>query len=242
VARRWLAPLFVSTWLLPGLAAAEAPVAPEPPASAEERAVSLHDEAREHYERGHYRAAAELLEQALVLDPDGVELLYNLGLIYERLGELEVAEGYYRRYVEREPDAARRARGEAILRRIRGAAQSKAPTAPAPEPTGAAAPSSYLWLVPGGIAVAAAVTGTVFGIGALARDPGETPRTAPGTAVDDLRSDAETAHTFAVVADVAFLVSAVAVGATVALYATSRGETEVALAVAPGSGAVRVRF
>jgi hypothetical protein len=45
-----------------------------------------------------------------------------------------------------------------------------------------------------------------------------------------------------VVAEVAFIVSAVAVGATVALYATSRGETEVALAVAPGSGAVRVRF
>lgn len=215
---------------------------PGPEPSAEERAVDLHDQARERYERGQYREAAQLLEQALALDPEGVELLYNLGLIYERLGELEVAEDYYRRYVEREPNAARRARGEAILRRIRGAAESSAAPVPAPATPEAPAPPSHVWLIPGGIAVAAAVTGTVFGIGALARDPGETPRTAPGTGVDDLRADAETAHTFAWVADIAFLVSAVAAGATVVLYATSRGETQVALAVAPGSGAVRVRF
>ena len=51
------------------------------------RAVELHDEAKDLYERGLYRRAIAKLEAAIELDPDGKELVYNLALIHEKLAE-----------------------------------------------------------------------------------------------------------------------------------------------------------
>ncbi len=84
-----------------------APPSP-PPASASEQdarkkqAMTLHDEARELHAQGRYRAAVARLEAALALDPEGKELVYNLALIHERLGEVEPALRYYQRYLAME--------------------------------------------------------------------------------------------------------------------------------------------
>src|SRR5438105_2475762 len=81
------------------------PPPPPPPASVPsaarvQHAQELVDEALGLYERGEYRAAIAKLEAAVELDPKGAELVYNLGLIHERLGEIELAEGYYRKDLE----------------------------------------------------------------------------------------------------------------------------------------------
>src|SRR5262249_33197033 len=86
-----------------------------------QRAKALHDDALALYDRGKYRAALEKLKAAVALDPDGKELVYNLALIHERLGELELAGGFYRRYLEMETDPKLRERAEGILKRIEGA-------------------------------------------------------------------------------------------------------------------------
>src|SRR5262245_23572768 len=83
--------------LFAGGASAQAP--PEtrvrPATSAEQkrrvqRAVQLHDEAHALYEKGEYKKAIEKLESALELDPQGKELVYNLGLIHEKLLDFDV--------------------------------------------------------------------------------------------------------------------------------------------------------
>src|SRR4051794_19653069 len=61
-------------------------IAPEPQAERGKQAMALHDEARELYAHGRYRAAVARLEAAQALDPEANELVYNLGLIHERLG------------------------------------------------------------------------------------------------------------------------------------------------------------
>ncbi|HEY4118216.1 MAG TPA: tetratricopeptide repeat protein, partial [Byssovorax sp.] len=69
-----------------------------------ERAQALHDEAARLYERGEYRDAIAKLETALALDPSGKELVYNLALIHERLGEFDDATRYYEQFLPMETD------------------------------------------------------------------------------------------------------------------------------------------
>src|SRR6187399_432302 len=98
--------------------------APSAPASAPDgiRAPTGEDleEARRHfdvalecYSRGRYRDAIAELEAARRLDPAGKDLVYNLALVHEKLGELEVALAYLRRYLGMERDPDERARTEA---------------------------------------------------------------------------------------------------------------------------------
>lgn len=237
--------------------------------AAERRAVELHDEARVLYERGEYRAAIARLEAALELDPRGGELVYNLALIHEKLAEVDVAERYYRKYLEMETDPKVRERVNGILKRIEGAkkeladrraaeAAAQAPPAPAgseapaPPPPAESGRRMGPWaLVAGGVGVGAAMVGTVFAISAVASHPGEGATTGGGVSVKDLEDDAASAHARAVVADVAFIVSAVATGAALYLYLSSGPgpaagsaavTSGVSLEVGPRSGLVRVRF
>ena len=70
------------------------------------------------YQQGEYRAAIARLEAAVALDPDGKELVYNLAVIHEKLGEIELAERFYRRYLEMETAAKEREEVEAVLQRL----------------------------------------------------------------------------------------------------------------------------
>jgi tetratricopeptide (TPR) repeat protein len=209
-------------------------------AKAEARASEakrLHDEARELYDAGEYRKAIEKLEQALALDPEGKELVYNLGLIHEKLAEPLEAERWFRRYLEVETDPALRERTQRALKRIEGvkrdqaaarARQAQSATAAPPAPQGVPAPpppatpssrpvGTWVWLT-GGVAVSALIVGNAFAISAVSKSPGNDARTGGGVGVADLQADADAAHSRAIVADVSFVVALLAGAASAYLY------------------------
>jgi hypothetical protein len=70
----------------------------------------------------------------------------------------------------------------------------------------------------GGISLAAAIVGAVFGVRALSTRPSSSDTTGGGTTPDDLRKQSDEAHSYAIVADVAFAVSVVSAGAAGFLY------------------------
>jgi len=120
----------------PPAARAQEEVAPEdavdttPP-----EAVEFFRRAREHYEAGQYREAAEALERALVLDPESPTLVFNLARVYELLGELDLSLRYYELYQRLLPQqqAREQARAEATIRRLQGARTSEDFEPPQPE-------------------------------------------------------------------------------------------------------------
>jgi tetratricopeptide (TPR) repeat protein len=218
------------------------------------RAMALHDEAWALYEEGRYRAAIEKLEAALTIDPDARELVYNLALLHEKLADVKEAIAYYRRYLEKETDPKARARVQATVRRLEGAAREAAarealsplrdPAPPPPPPPRPVRP----WVVAtGALAGTAFVLGAVFGFSALARNPGANARTGGSVTIGDLQAAANAAHSDAVVADVSFLAAAASAGAAIFLYlATPRraqlGPAQAAHAVALGPRFAGVSF
>jgi tetratricopeptide (TPR) repeat protein len=202
---------------------------PPPSGEALEQARRHFDAALECYSRGRYRDAIAELEQARRLDPSGKDLVYNLALVHEKLGELEQALGYLRHYLAMETDPEERARTEASIARLEGAleegygaAPERAPSAPvlAALPVPAAPPGrldAWVWGT-GGVAVCALVVGAVLGLRALASSPGSDDGTGGSRSVDDVRSDAHAAHRSAIAADVAFGVAAVSGAAATLLY------------------------
>ncbi len=210
----------------PAPAASASPSADDKELNARE-AMALHDEAWALYAEGRYRAAIDRLEAALRIDPEGRELVYNLALIHEKLGNLKEAATYYRKYLEMETDPKVKARIQATLRRLEGA-EKETPAKPAP-PLAVAAPAEPLparpvrsWVaVTGGIAGAAFVVGSACGLYALSKNPGSNASTGNGVTIADLQADAHTAHTYAVVADLSFLVTAAAAGTALFLYITT---------------------
>jgi hypothetical protein len=213
-------------------------------------AMALHDEAWVLYEEGKYRAAVAKLEAALRIDPDGRELVYNLALLHEKLADLKESASYYRQYLEKEPDPKARARVQASLRRLEGAEKEAAATSlppvasPAPPPPPAPRPVQPAVVVSGSLAGAALIMGTVFGIAALSRNPGSNASTGNGVSVDDLQAAAHTAHIDAMVADISFVVTAVAASTAAVLYLTTPHSARVTAssAVVVGPGLFRASF
>ncbi|HEY8429518.1 MAG TPA: tetratricopeptide repeat protein [Sandaracinaceae bacterium] len=112
--------------LLPAHAFAQAHATPP-------EAVQFFESAREHYRRGRYPEAAVDLERAVMLDPTSPTLRYNLGRVYELLGQLPEARAQYARYLELLPpeQEEERERTRATLRRLDGAIASGAVAPPA---------------------------------------------------------------------------------------------------------------
>ncbi|WP_438030918.1 tetratricopeptide repeat protein [Sorangium sp. So ce233] len=255
----------------PGAAPASQGKAPNPALSPEEeekrrrieRATALHDQAQGLYQHGEYRAAIAKLQAAVELDPEGKELIYNLAVIHERLGEIDRAEHYYVRYLAMETLPKEREQVTAVLKRLKGAkrelSSAKQPPAEPPSPAGTAAPLPLLprvsllprrsavaanprpptpWLfVSGGIAAGSLVVGGVFAALAVARDPSPRERTGDGLSVADLQADASAAHRFAVVADVALLVAGLSGAAALYLYLSPRAPAARPGASRPASAA-----
>ena len=233
-------------------ARAAPPDAPSPAPSAagerqSERALSLHNEARELYQRGEYRAAIAKLQSAAALDPAAKELVYNLAVIHEKLGEIDAAEAYYRRYLAMEPEPKARQQVEAVLRRLEGARKELAPAAapshaePAlasalglvPPPQTGGRPLGPWGVATGGVAIGALVIGNVFALSAVVRDPGDDAATGGDVSVQDLQVDARTAHRDAVIADVAFVVAGIAGGTALYLYLSTPPRRPAAVAPEP---------
>lgn len=115
----------MATGLAGGLTGTACAQAHEPPSEA----VTLFESAREHYRNGRYPEAAEELERALMLDPSTPTLLYNLGRVYELMGEYDRAISAYERLLVVTPDASpdERAQTETTLARLRGARDHATP-------------------------------------------------------------------------------------------------------------------
>lgn len=147
----------------------------EPPPEA----MTLFESARQHYRAGEYTAAAEDLENALVLDPAAPTLLFNLGRVYELQGDYARSLSAYRRLRAVTPpeQSEERDRTEQAIDRLEGAMEHQAPPPPPQEsgeveqgPTfvrerGVADMPFWITFVAGGIV---GLTAAGCGIGALA--------------------------------------------------------------------------
>jgi len=88
------------------------------------KAEQHYKRARELYQLGRYREAIAQLEAALKLDPGGAELLYNLGLIHEKMGDVEEAVDAYKRYLKalgKDADPEEVAKIKGFIKRLEGA-------------------------------------------------------------------------------------------------------------------------
>lgn len=261
------------SWLVSVGLAVTVGVAPQPafaqasgPAAAKKHFVA----AKKAYKSGAYQEAIRELKQAIELDPNGKDLFYNLGLVHEKLGEIDEAIAAFKRYNELETDTGELEKSIQTVRRLEGArdelarkkaAEEAPPKAEAPprvivvpgpererSPTSAKPPKGRLdgWVVAtGGLSLAAFGVGTYYGLQALSTRKSSEEATNGSTSVYELEDRAARAHDQAVVADVAFAVGAASAGAALLLYFTRDAKPharEVAVVVTPRSAALRGAF
>jgi len=233
----WGACLIAVAWcLLPTVARAE-----DDAAAREKRAESQFERALNHYRAGRYRSAIEALDLAIELDPKSKDLIFDLALVQEKLGLLDEAIVSLERYQKLETDPKEVERARLAIERMRGAraevaaaffARSLAARGPAPSRSRADA-----WTIATtGVAAAAALLGTVFGVRAFVLRPER--ETTSERSIADLRESQASAHHSAQIADVSFVISLIAGSAATALWlrgpadsATLRAPTNVAFTV-----------
>lgn len=256
-----LAGVLGSTSLVAAVPALAAPPKDAAPAAvgteSKDRAAEAYATALKLYKGGQYRAAIDKLIEARKLDPTAKELPYNLGLVYEKLGELDDAIKNFRLYLTLETDIDEMERVQATIDRLEGARaelekkqkaeqpvekpvaeKPKPPPIVQPEPEPAPRKKGKLdgWVYgTAGLAVVGAAAGTVLGLRALSQRPDDPPTTTSSKSYADLQSDADSAHKTAVMADVAFGVAAVSAVTAVVLYFT-REAPVVTGAVVPQPG------
>jgi tetratricopeptide (TPR) repeat protein len=176
------------------------------------------------YRAGSYHGAVEELQAALVSDPTGKDLVYNLALVQEKLGDFAGAIASLRRFQGMEKDPLELERAAQTIERLEGARAELAPPAPRAQATPPPCPArpvrgrfDYWVMGTGGLAAVSLLVGTVFGVRALSLDPrGES--TGPDVSFAALHDRAARAHTAAILADIAFSTSILAGAAATTLY------------------------
>lgn len=214
--------------------------APKPGSPAASKLAEKHfQKALERYRKGAYREAIAELNQAIALDPHGKDLYYNRGLVYEKLGQIDDAIREFEHYLRMVKDPEQQKRARAIIRRLKGARRevetpaaeaprrksgttsstttSAQPAAASTHPAGHGRLDRWVYFT-GGVAAAAVVLGSIFGIRALATEPGVDASTGGGRSYSRMQDDQSRAHSYAVVADVSFVVGIVSGAAAGALY------------------------
>jgi hypothetical protein len=218
-------------------------------------------EAQEHFQRakdlyqeGSYAQAVTELEAARALDPKAKDLVFNLGIVHEKLQKYDDAIADFRLYVDMEGvTPAERQKAESIIKRIEGAKREAlaAPTAtadqgsagagdhaPPPRLPPASPPHGRIDAATIGAAAVSVVglgVGATFGILALSTRPTGFVTGRDGT-YDDLVAKTDDAHTFAIVSDVGFAVGAVALIATAWLFLSrTKDPAKTAFVGAPGT-------
>jgi tetratricopeptide (TPR) repeat protein len=98
------------------------------------------------YAEGAYREAITELEAAHALDPGAKDLVFNLGVVHEKLADIDDALRWFRLYTTLELTDRERERADAYIRRLEGAKATSAPVRSfPPSPSGpppSAPPSS----------------------------------------------------------------------------------------------------
>ena len=178
------------------------------------------EQAAEHFERalawyraGKYRRAVDELGAALVRDPGGKDLVFNLALVQEKLGDLSGAIASLERFQTMEKDPKELERASQTIERLQGARAEliagRPAFAPAPEDA-PPCPEQHLrgkfdgWVIgTGTFALASLVVGSVFAVRALTLDAAKEPSRGRDAAI---------------VADVALSASLLAGAGSLALY------------------------
>lgn len=222
--RRWL-PALVACGLWLAAAPAHAETSPQDTALAEEH----FKQARALYQEGRYaEARAELLE-ARRLDPLAKDLVFNLGIVAEKMQAYDEAIAYLREYKAMDSvTEAEAQRADASIRRIEGARalapkpKTDEPSAPKPTPLVPSKPAhgrvDALTLTALSVTGAALATGAVFGVLALTTNPDSMVRTGDAMPWTTVRDDHARAQTFGMVADIGFGVGIAAAATTAILY------------------------
>lgn len=233
---------------------------PEPTTEDQRKAQEHFQKARDLYQTGNYREAIHELEVAHALDPKARDLVMNLAIVSEKLGKYDDALAYFKTFLEMDGvTPAERSKAEANMKRIEGAKQRDA--ARHPPPPASAAPSTSVATPPrptsapssstpkdppkgrvdgatiaaGAVAGVGLAAGATFGVLALTTRPSDFVTGRDGTYAD-LQSKTDSAHTFAIVADIALGVGIVAAVATIYLYF---GRTKDAAIGLVGPGGIR---
>ncbi len=215
---------------LPARAQSASPASPASPASARVLTDGSRPPgeaaAQEHFQRallwyrtGKYRLAFDDLAAALERDPGGKDLVFNLALVQEKLGDLDGAIRSLQRFQNMETDPAEIERAAQTMRRLEGAHAELAL-----HERGVAAPSAPPvvnrtrgkldgWVAgTGALAVASLVIGAIFAVRALSLAP-----QSGGTSAQ-VKRRAERAHDAALVSDIALSASVLTGAGAAALY------------------------
>jgi tetratricopeptide (TPR) repeat protein len=225
------------------------------------------DRARAYYAQGAYREAISELEAAHALDPNAKDLVFNLGVVHEKLADIDDALKWFRLYTSMNLNDQERERANAYLRRLEGAkkeldakqaaaasgsSSSGAPTPPPPPP-----PEKPQYgridaytIAAASVAVVGLGTGIVLGIKAVSDSPSSNSVTGSNLPYQQLVNRTRQAHNEAIGADIGFGVAVAAAAVTAYLYLARRprstapsttGATTVSAAPLTGGGAFFVQ-
>jgi tetratricopeptide (TPR) repeat protein len=200
-------------------------------------ARSHFDKARAFYGQGAYREALVELEAAHALDPSAKDLVFNLGVVNEKLANIEEALTWFRLFTTMDLTLQERERAGAYIRRLEGAKKELSTEstrsanalieAPAPTPTAPPSPLSqapsygrFDGLTAGALTTAAGglLFGVVMAVRAKHDEPPATFTTGRDGSYDILVNEQTTAHREAVLADLGFGVALVGAVAAAYLY------------------------
>ncbi len=207
-------------------ASVAAPAAGVPPAiTPQGQPAQWHFElALDHYRNGRYGAAVTELDAAILLDPNSKDLVFDLALVQEKLGDLDAAVQALVRYQELETDPRELERARLAVERMRGARDEvlrvfelrRRATEAAARSEPAARSADPWFLATASVSVAAAVVGTVFGLQALSQRPDLETRADRST--QWVRSQQARADDSARIADWSFAFSLIAGSAATVLW------------------------
>jgi tetratricopeptide (TPR) repeat protein len=246
-----------------------------PPAHAQETSAVNQAAAKRHFEKGRayyaqgaYREAIGELEAAHTLDPSSKHLVFNLGVVHEKLGDIEDALKYFKLYTTMDLTPQERDRADAYVKRLEGAKHEveQAQAAQAPSATTSAPPPptvptvherpplgriDALTISAAGIAVAGLAFGVVLAVKAEHDKPPSPFITGKNGTYADLVDRQANAHREAVMADIGFGVAGAAAAAAAVLFfarprtsassTTTTGTTSVSAAPLTGGGALFVQ-
>ncbi len=252
--RRGLGPLLIvavscgAAWISAGSAyGADPQVDPNsaipPTAEAKAAAQDHFTRAKDLYAGGHYPDAIAELQLARKLDPFAKDLIFNLGLVSERLAKYDDALKYYRQYLTMAGiTEAEKARADSYIKRVEGA---KAALPPPTSPSASAPPPPPLppdkpekkphgrvdaaTISAAAIGVAGIGVGTVFGVKALGDAPASNATTSKTNPFSNLQSKQDTAHKEAFISDIGFAVGGAGIIAAAVLYLAREKDKPISL-------------
>lgn len=214
------------------------------------------DRARDDYAQGAYREAIGELEAAHVLDPNAKDLVFNLGVVHEKLVDIDDALAWFRLYTTMQLTSQERERADAYIHRLEGAKKelddkpaaeaARAPPTPQPPPLPsperpAITARDVLTVVTAIATVGALGVGIVMGVKALADRPPSPFITGQCAGCNGTYADLvvrqDNAHQEAIVADIGLGIAALAGAGTAVLFFTRpRSASRASLSVAPVAG------